>query len=70
MGNAFAAVLGTLAEIYYKLLEKASRLKSGRPRYYNAEILLRDEENQAGNLKESSRFGSNRRKQNDSEKIE
>ena len=48
MGNTLQMVLGSLVGIYYKLLEKTGSFKSSKREYYNADILLKDEEKQAG----------------------
>ena len=48
MGNVLVTVVGSMVGIYYKLLEKASKFTSKKKDYYHSEILLKDEENQAG----------------------
>jgi len=48
MGNAIATIIGTVVHIFNKIVEKAGNLKSSKKDYYQAEILLKDEENQAG----------------------
>ena len=50
MGNALATVLGSLVGFYYKLLEKTTSYKSSKNEFLHTEILLKDEENQAGSL--------------------
>ena len=50
MGNSLATVFGTLVGIYYKLLEKAGNLTSKKNSSFQSEILLKDEENQAGKM--------------------
>lgn len=51
MGNALATILGSLIEIYNKIMKKDSSLNTKKREYYNSEILLKDEENQAGKKK-------------------
>lgn len=50
MGNSFGVVMSSIVGIYYKLLEKASSYRSEKnPNpYYSHEILLKDNECQAG----------------------
>ena len=48
MGNLLGTVVGSLVGIYLKLLEKASKFTSKKKDYSQSEILLKDEENQAG----------------------
>ena len=51
MGNAFATIISSLIEMYNKIAQKVYSFKSKKRDYYQSEILLKDEENQAGKKK-------------------
>jgi hypothetical protein len=48
MGNAFGSIIASVIEIFNKLVENVNGTKSIKRPYYQSEILLKDEENQAG----------------------
>jgi hypothetical protein len=48
MGNAFGSIISSVIELFNKLVEKVNGPKSIKRPYYQSEILLKDEENQAG----------------------
>jgi|LauGreDrversion4_2_1035121.scaffolds.fasta_scaffold315260_2 hypothetical protein len=51
MGNAFGTIIASVIELFNKLVEKINGNKSIKRPYYQSEILLKDEENQAGNTR-------------------
>lgn len=59
MGNAFASIVSSIFELFNKLIEKVNGPKSIKRPYYQSEILLKDEENQAGKLAIKLDFLSN-----------